>query len=225
VGSSAAIGSLLAIVVIPVAVVAPASAATITGHAVINEIVADPVTGSQWGEIYYPAPSGGLRDATCQIRDDDGNSTGSCGHMVDDVMIQPIDPPFLDASGDTITLTGTSGELDTVTFPALAPGESYARSHDASTDWEIRSGDEVTRNASNGEAPPELDPGEITLTATVEGTVGDPYWDFQYVLTPHGGDPMYRWVDRDAPATTWGRPSAWSGLHARRGRPDRQVDE
>ena len=122
------------------AITTPAFAGVITGHAVINEIVADPLTGSAWVEIYDPTSGASI----CGVADDDGNATSGCGTMTGDFMTYVIDPDFLDDDGDTITLRGTTGDLDTVTYPPLRPGESYARTFDGSTEWEIRSGTSVT---------------------------------------------------------------------------------
>lgn len=147
---------------------APTSAGVITSHAVINEIVADPVTGSAWVEIYDPT-TGPTGASVCGVSDDDGNSTSGCGTMTGDFLTLVIDPDFLDDDGDTLTLHGTTGVLDTVTYPALGPGQSYARTFDGSTEWQIRSGGSVTRNASNGAVPDDSTPPVLTVFSPVDG--------------------------------------------------------
>lgn len=147
------------------AIATPASGGIITGHAVINEVVANPLTGSAWVEIYDPTSGASI----CGIVDAAGNETSGCGTMTGDFVTYVIDPDFLDDDGDTITLRGTSGDLDTVTYPPLGPGESYARTFDGSTEWEIRSGTDVTRNASNGPVPDDSTPPILTVANPVSG--------------------------------------------------------
>lgn len=148
---------------------APASAVTITDHAVINEIFANPITGNEWIEVYDPT-TGTFGAAVCEITDNDGNSTDpGCGNMTGDFLLRWPDSPFLDDDGDTVTLVGHIDILDTVSYPALDPGESYARSHDGSTEWEIRSGSEVTPNASNGEPPTDNTPPTLHVAAPTDG--------------------------------------------------------
>lgn len=161
-----ALAALIAPVVALGAVSTPVSAGIITTHAVINEIVANPSTGSAWVEIYNPTSG---TASICELRDDDGNQTSGCGNMVTDFMVRVIDPDFLDDGGDTITLRGTTGDLDTVTYPALGVDQSYARVFDGGTEWEVRSDSRVTRNASNGAVPEDVTAPVLHVSAPVSG--------------------------------------------------------
>lgn len=145
---------------------APAFAGVITSHAVINEIVANPATGEAWVEIYNPT---GSTVTICQVSDDDGNQTTGCDNMISTFLVRSINPDFLDDGGDTITLHGGIGVLDTVTYPALGPGQSYARTFDGSTEWEIRPEAGVTRNASNGVVPDDSTPPALAVSSPVTG--------------------------------------------------------
>lgn len=154
------------------AVAPPAQAATITSHAVINEVVSNPVTGDEWVEVHDPTGStpGAI---VCGLSTGSGAVLDSgCGHMTGEHLIR-WSSDAIDDDGDTLMLFGSSSAepIDTVTVPALAPGQSYARSHDGSTRWEIRDAADVTPNSSNGAAPMDLDPPLLSVSSPLSGEV------------------------------------------------------
>ena len=138
-----------------------ANAAPITDHVVINEIMADPVSGEiEWVELYNPTASSVNMD-NWRIRQ---NSSGNFSGVFDSSAViaphsflvrEKTTSTALVNGGATLYLeTGTNlADTDTVGYPALAEGDSYARTYDASTDFETRSGVAVTKNSTNGSAP------------------------------------------------------------------------
>ncbi|WP_300267186.1 Ig-like domain-containing protein [Microbacterium sp.] len=172
----AAVVTIAGTAVLSALVLAPAAqAGTITTHAVINEVVSNSETGDEWVEVHDPTGSTpgaivcGLETGSGAVLDD------GCGQMTGLFLIRwsADGSDAINDSGDTIMLYGSDPAvpIDTVTVPALAPGQSYARSHDGSTRWEIRDAADVTPNGSNGVAPMDPDPPVLSVGAPSSGEV------------------------------------------------------
>ncbi|HMS31083.1 MAG TPA: lamin tail domain-containing protein [Candidatus Saccharibacteria bacterium] len=143
-------------------ILAPAktNATAVTSHVVINEIVANPATGEiEWVELYNPTNTA-VDMSDWRIRQTSGNFSGvfASGTTIDPygyLIREKTTSISLVNSGATLQLETTTNatDVDTVTYPSLGSGESYARQYDASTIFEIRSNPNTTKGASNGTAP------------------------------------------------------------------------
>lgn len=121
----------------------------VSSHVVINEIYPSPSSGSEWVELYNP--TGSPVDVTgWTIADTDSHSQtlsgsiSSFGHLTFDITTGGL----LNNASDTIVLSsGTT--VDSVAYPSIASDKSYGRSYDRNDAFVIRSGADVTKNASN----------------------------------------------------------------------------
>lgn len=135
-----------------------ASAAAVTDHVVINEIMANPGTGNkEWIELYNPTDA--VVDMSgWRIKDGDANFSGV---FESGVTISPKSFVVREASNTESQLHNSTQELrlvsdsdntliHDVTYSGIAEGKSYARSHDAATTWVSQA--DPTKGFSNGSA-------------------------------------------------------------------------
>jgi hypothetical protein len=139
----------------------PVNALQITDHVVINEVVANPNTGEiEWVELYNPTNST-VDMSGWRIRHNAvGNFSGvfASGTIIAShgfVVREKITSQALTNSGATLNLESDTnlGDIDTVTYPNLIAGQSYARLYDADSTFQVRQTVDVTKNASNGTPP------------------------------------------------------------------------
>lgn len=131
-----------------------AHAATITNHVVINEIFPSPSSGSEWIELYNPTSS--TVDLTgWKLKDSASYSKTLSGTLLAGGFVT-FDVTSFNNSGDTARLNNSTDDIDTVVYGSIANGSSWARTYDASSDFEIRSDvttPAVTKGTSNGLEP------------------------------------------------------------------------
>jgi len=162
------------------------NAMQITNHVVINEVVANPSTGEiEWVELYNPTNSS-IDMTGWRIRlNASGNFSGvfAAGTTIAPhsfLVREKTTSTALTNSGATLYLekSANASDVDTVTYPILASGQSYARIYDSESTFEIRSAVETTKNTSNGTLPPP------SFIAEDSKFIGDP----KYVRVNHTND-------------------------------------
>lgn len=142
-----------------------AKAAPISDRVVINEIFPSPDTGSEWIELHNPTASD-VNLAGWTIKDALSYTKNLSGIIAAGGFLT-FDVNSFNNSGDTATLSNGASDIDTVLYDDIGNDESWARDYDASPDFEVRSGADVTKNATNGTAPVASNPEISNLRMTV----------------------------------------------------------
>ncbi len=158
-----------------------ANAAQITDKVVINEIKPATGTAEKWVELYNPTASTVNMSSWRLVRETSpGNYSTFTTVFTAGTTLAPhsyhtvtsTSAPLPQTSNGPVQLwtntPGTSGtQVDSVDYGSgVAIGGSYARIYDASTDFEVRSDTNVTKNASNGSAPVPFAPPTAASSTT-----------------------------------------------------------
>lgn len=136
-----------------------ARAQAVTDRVVINEIMANPVSGElEWVELYNPTNATISMD-DWRIKDGTTNFSG----VFDDVAAIPAKGFVVrEASGTASQLNDTTQEVklvsdasntlvDSVTYAGIAEGKTYSRTYDAANSWVAQAS--PTKGVTNGAAP------------------------------------------------------------------------
>ena len=156
------VAAVLALVMQPVYGVVErkvAEALTITSHIVINEVAPSKAsTDTKWVELYNPTAVAINVKGWKFVR----NTSTDVSPIIsnDDVSIQPKSfyvyetTKSFTTDASLLKLVNAAGEtVDSVDYPTLTAGQVYARSYDAGSNFETRSGAGITKGASNGSEP------------------------------------------------------------------------
>ncbi len=174
--SISAFFAVLALLVQPIVSlnIPAAFAATVTDRVVINEIQANPLPGEkEWVELYNPTTSTVSLAGWVLTYNNGGaiypiTSVSEIAAGGFAVVEAPDSVSYLDNTSDSLTLRSTVGQVDAVSYSNGIPQKSFARTYDASTDFNNQAS--PTKGATNGIAPDTTGP-IVEVTYPTNGSV------------------------------------------------------